>query len=123
MQIVAILHEVARRVEVLARDHEGDDGFLALVFNLDAALVDGEEGFDAEGVELVVDDGAVVNVSHAVGCCLALDDEEIFQGLTGVERRREVGQVVTKLHRLVVHAVGPTSEHRGLSIFAAVAVA
>jgi hypothetical protein len=28
-------------------------------------------------------------VSHAIGCCLALDDEEIFQGLTGVERREE----------------------------------
>ena len=45
---------------------------------------------------------------------LCLYNEEVFQGLGAVNRCCQVGKVVTEFHRLVVHSVYPTSQHRHL---------
>ena len=50
-------------------------------------------------------------MSLADGCAFGLDDEEVFQGFRAVEGEGEVCEVVAELHGLVVHAVGPSSQH------------
>ena len=51
-------------------------------------------------------------MSAAYGTRLRLDNEEVLQRFGAVKCGSKVCQVVTELHRFVVHTVSPASQHR-----------
>ena len=106
---IAVDGQVNGFAELFALHDDGDHGCLAVARNIDRVNLEGE--FNAVAVELVVHERAVVDMAAAVVTLLGVDDEEVLQWFCAVEGGREVGQVVTELHGLVVNAVGPLSEH------------
>ena len=59
----------------------------------------------------VIHDGCCQDMSLALSCFLGLYHEEILERSGAVKARGKVGQVISKLHRLVMNAIGPPAQH------------
>ena len=102
--------EIGGRIKLLARYHNADNGLAALIPDFHICLL--KRNLHTFILNLIIDNGSVVDVSAANGSRLRLDNKEILQGLGAVKSGCQVCQVVTELHRFVMDAIGPSAQHR-----------
>ena len=68
--------KVCRRIKLFARYNDTDNGFPAIVLNLNVLAV--ERNLHAFVLELVVDDRGIVDMSATYGPRFGSNDEEVF---------------------------------------------
>ena len=108
-QHTILYSKVGGRIKLFARHNDTDNGFPAIVLNLDILAV--ERNLHAIILELVVDDRGIVDMPTAYGSCLGLDNKEVLQWFGTVHGSRKVRKIIPELHGLIVHAIHPTAQH------------
>ena len=105
--------QVLRSVESTAVNDGRNDGLFALTFDFEFASFEVERRLNPFQVVFVVHDRGTVDVTRALTPAARVDNEEILQRLVLVKLTREVGEVVTKLHRLIMElTIRPFTQHR-----------
>ena len=113
----AAQRQIVRSADFLTIDN-GTNGCRSAIIG-DADILAGKWSFNAVGIQLVVHDAGVLDLSTAGGTALGVDDKEILERNVAVELIGEVRQVITEFHSLGVQlAICPAAKHRHLSVSA-----